>query len=157
MKVQTKYRVHQHHKFEDAGRKYAADLESEAVIEINEVEWELLNRDLTETTYATVEDLKPHFKTDRIFQGIERLHQLSKRGFLLSPIEDTKISPRSEEKLKLLVPLQFVEEKWRLDAVTNENRYHLLAALSKHAELETINIGGKSTTDFGEFVSIPRS
>ena len=154
MKVQTRYRVHQHHKFKHGGRKYAADLESEAIVEINDVEWALLDRDLTETTYATVEGLKSQFKIECLFKGIERLQQLSRRGYLLSPTESPKASPRSEEKLKLLVPLQFVQEKWRLDAVTNENRYHLLTALSKHAELETINIEGKSTADFGEFVSI---
>jgi len=154
MKVQTRYRVHQHHKFEHGGRKYAADLETGSVIEINEVEWELLNRDLTETSYATVEGLKSQFKTDQIFEGIERLQQLSKRRCLLSPTEGKKISPRSEERLKLLVPLQFVQEKWALDPVTNENRYHLLAALSKQVELETLNISGKPTADFGEFISI---
>ncbi|MCY3722838.1 MAG: glycosyltransferase [Candidatus Poribacteria bacterium] len=154
MKVQTKYRVHQHHKFEHGGRKYAADLESNITVEINEIEWALLNRDLTETIYETVEGLKSQFEIDQIFEGIERLQRLSRRRHLLSPTEVTRTSPQSEERLKLLVPIQFVQEQSALDAVTNENRYHLLAALSKHAELETLNTTGRSSVEFGEFVSI---
>ena len=156
MRVQTRYRVHQHHKFENNGRKYAADLESDTIVEINAVEWQLLNWDLTETIYATVEGLKSQFKIKQIFEGIERLERLSLRGQLLSPTDQTKTPPSSEEKLKLLVPLQFVEEKIELDTVTNENRYHLLAALSKHAKLETLNVTGDPSPKFGgsEFVSI---
>lgn len=154
MKVQTRYRVHQHHKFEHGGRKYIADLESEAVIEINEVEWELLNRDLTETLYATVEGLKSQFKAEWVFEGIERLQQLSRRGHLLSPTADTKTASQPSETLKLLVPFQFLSENSTLDPVTNENRYHLLAALSKHVELETFSFGNESSDHvFGEFVS----
>lgn len=154
MKVQTKYRVHQHYKFEHDGRKYAADLESNITIEINEIEWALLNRDLTETIYETVEGLKSQFEIDQIFEGIERLERLSRRRHLLSPTEVRKTSPQLEERLKLLVPIEFVQEKSTLDAVTNENRYHLLAVLSKHADLETLNTTGRPSVEFGEFVSI---
>ena len=154
MKVQTKYRVHNHYKFEHGGRRYAADLESGAIIEINEVEWELLNRDLAEKFYAIVEALRSQFKNEQIFEGIERLQRLSRYGYLLTPTKEARTYPQSGEKLKLLVPFEFVEEKKKLDAVTNENRYHLLESLSKHAELETISIGGKSVVDFGEFVSV---
>lgn len=154
MKVQTRYRVHQHHKFEHGGRKYAADMESEAIVEINDVEWELLNRDLTETLYVTVEGLKSQFKSERVFEGIERLQQFSERGHLLSPTTDTKTASQPPETLKVLVPFQFVSENSNLDPVTNENRYHLLAALSKHVELETFSFGSESSDhDFGEFVS----
>ncbi len=154
MKVQTRYRVHQHHKYEHCGRKYAADMESEVVIEINEVEWELLNRDLAETLYATVEGLKSKFKPEQVIEGIERLQQLSRRGHLLSPTADTKTVPQASEPLKLLVPFQFLAETGAMDTVTNENRYHLLTALSKHAELETFIFSSESSDDdFGEFVS----
>ncbi len=156
MKVQTKYRIHKHHKFEHCGRKYAADLESEAILEVNDVEWELLDRNLTQTIYATVEDLKSQFKIDQIFDGIERLESLSRRGYLLSPVgvmvkENTR---DPEAKLKLLVPLKFALENTALDAITNENRYHLLTALSKHAELETINVTGEAVPEILGFISV---
>ncbi len=156
MKVQTKYRIHQHHKFEHCGKKYIADLESEAVIEINEVEWELLNRDLTETLYATVEGLKLQFEIEQVFEGIERLESFSQRGHLLSPIEWMlkEESQIPEAKLKLLVPFQFALEKETLDPVTNENRYHFLKALSKYAELETINVTGDEVSEMLDFVSV---
>ena len=156
MKVQTKYRVHHHHKFENGGRKYAADLESDSIVEINGVEWELLNRDLTETIYTIVEALKFQFKTDQVFEGIERLESLSQRGHLLSPIsgviEDHTQNP--ETKLKLLVPFQFALEKDTLDTITNENRYHLLKALSRYAELETIDVMGNEAPEELDFVSV---
>ncbi len=126
MKTQDRYRVHQHHKFEHGGKKYAADTESDVIAEINDVEWALLNRDLAETIYATVEGLNSQFKTDQIFQGIERLQRLSRHGHLLSPTAETKKVPQATEPLKLLVPFQFLPEKSAQDAVTNENRYHLL-------------------------------
>ncbi|MDE0556644.1 MAG: glycosyltransferase [Candidatus Poribacteria bacterium] len=157
MKVQTKYRVHKHYKFEHGGRKYAADLESDAIVEINDVEWELLNRDLMETIYATVENLKSQFKTEQIFDGIERLERLSQRRHLLSPIADVLIPEEignPETKLKLLVPFQFALEKDTLDTVTNENRYHLLKALSKYTEVETIDVTGDEAPDILDFVSV---
>lgn len=156
MKVQTKYRVHKHHKFEHGGKKYAADTEFDVIVEINDVEWELLDRDLTQTIYATVEGLKSQFKTEQIFEGIERLESLSQRGCLLSPIsrviEDHTRNP--ETKLKLLVPFQFALEKDTLDTITNENRYHLLKALSKYTELETIDVTGDEAPDILDFVSV---
>ena len=156
MKIRTKYRIHQHHKFEHGGKKYAADMESDAIFEINDVEWELLNRDLTETLYTTVERLKLQFEIEQIFEGIERLESLSRRGHLLSPIggmlrEDSQIP---ETRLKLLVPFQFALEKDALDPVTNENRYHLLKALSKYTELETINVTGDEVSEILDFVSV---
>ena len=156
MKVQTKYRIHQHHKFEHCGKKYAADMESDAIVEIDDVEWELLNRDLTETLYATVEGLKLQFEIEQIFEGIERLESLSQRGHLLSPIEGMlkEESQIPEAKLKLLVPFQFALEKETLDPVTNENRYHFLKALSKYAELETINVTGDAAPEILDFVSV---
>lgn len=153
MKVEARYRVHQHCKFEQAGRKYAADLESDTIVEINNVEWELLDRDLTETLYATVEALKLQFKIEQIFEGIERLQWLSQRGQLLSPTWSTYTPSQSDRRLKLLVPFQFIPEKSFQDPVTNENRFHLLVALSKLAELETFNINGEPEHDFGGFVS----
>ncbi len=156
MKVQTRYRVHQHHKFKHGGKKYAADMESDTIIEINEVEWELLNCDLAETIYTIVENLKSRFKTEQIFESVERLQSLSQRGYLLSPIEKMlrEESQMPKTKLKLLVPFQFALEKERLDPVTNENRYHLLKALSKYAKLETINVTGDEVSDMLDFVSV---
>ncbi len=154
MKVQTSYRVHQHYKFEQNGKKYAADMESNAIVEISDVESELLDRDLTHTLYATVECLKSQFRTEQIFDGLEYLQQLSQRGQLLSPTRGACTFPQSEKKLKLLVPFQFVQEQSALDDITNENRYHLLTALSKHAELETFSTTGRPSAEFGEFVSI---
>jgi len=156
MKVQTKYRIHQHHKFEHGGKKYAADMKSDAIVEINDVEWELLNRDLTETLYATVEELKLQFEIEQIFEGIERLESLSRRGHLLSPIWRTlrEASQIPGTKLKLLVPFQFALEKDILDPATNENRYHLLKALSKYTELETINVTGDEVSEILDFVSV---
>lgn len=153
MKVETRYRVHQHCKFEQSGRKYAADLESDTIVEINDVEWELLDQDLTETLYATVERLRSKFKIEQIFEGIERLQQFSQRGQLSSPTWSTDTPSQSDRRLKLLVPFQFVPEKSVQDPVTNENRFHLLVALSKLADLETFNINGESEHDFGGFVS----
>ena len=155
MKVQTKYRIHKHHKFEHCGRKYAADMESDAIVEVNDVEWALLDRDLTQAIYATVEGLKSQFKIDQIFDGIERLESFSRRGHLLSPVgmvvkENTR---DPEAKLKLLVPLKFALENTTLDAITNENRYHLLTTLSKHAELETINVTGEAVPEILDFIS----
>ena len=156
MKVQTKYRIHQHHKFEHGGKKYAADMESDTIIEINDVEWELLNCDLAETIYTIVENLKSRFKTEQIFESVERLENLSQRGRMLSPIEVMAREKNSneEKKLKVLVPFQFVLEKTALDTTTNENRYHLLKALSKYAELETINITGDEPLETLDFVSV---
>ena len=156
MKIHTKYRVHKHHKFEHAGRKYAADMESDAIVEINDVEWELLNCDLAKAIYVNVETLKLRFKVEQVFDGFERLESLSQRGHLLSPVnvirrEDTQ---DPEAKLKLLIPLEFALEKNTLDAVTTENRYHLLVALSKYAKLETINVTGEEIPEILDFVSV---
>lgn len=156
MRVQPRYRVHQHHKFEHAGRKYAADLEAAAIVEINDVEWALLDLDLAQTLYATIEALKSQFKIEQIFEGVERLENLSQRGHLLTPI-DMRVREEiqnQETKLKLLVPFQFALEKDELDAITSENRYHLLAALSKYAELETINVTGDEAPEMLDFVSV---
>ena len=38
------YRLNRHHKFEQSGRKYVADLETNAIIEVNDIEWDILNR-----------------------------------------------------------------------------------------------------------------
>ena len=157
MKVQTKYQIHQHHKFEHGGKKYAADMKSDAIVEIDEVEWALLNCDLTQTIYTIVKGLKSQFKTERIFQGFERLESLSRRGHLLSPIEGTVSGESRHQEVplnKLLVPFQFAVEKNDLDSVTNENRYHLLKALSKYTELETINVTGDAAPEVLDFVSV---
>ena len=157
MKVQTKYRIHQHHKFEHGGKKYAADIESDTVVEIGKVEWALLNCDLMQTIYAIVKGLKSQFKAEQIFQGFERLESLSRRGHLLSPTEGTVSGQSRQQEVsinKLLVPFQFALEKNDLDSVTNENRYHLLKALSKYTELETINVTGDAAPEILDFVSV---
>ena len=52
------YHLKPHHKFEREGRKYAADLETNDIIEINDVEWDILSRYGTQTDYQIVEALK---------------------------------------------------------------------------------------------------
>ena len=131
-------------------------MESDAIVEINDVEWELLNRDLTETLYATFEGLKLQFEIEQIFEGVERLENLSQRRHLLSPIEGMarEESQIPETKLKVLVPFQFALEKETLDPVTSENRYYLLKALSKYTELETINVTDDKASEMLDFVSV---
>ena len=60
MGPQQHYRLKQHHKFEQDGRKYVADLETSDIVPLKDVEWEILSRYASETRYQIVEGLKKH-------------------------------------------------------------------------------------------------
>ncbi len=136
------YRLKPHHKFEQEGRKYVADLETNDVIEINDVEWDILSRYGTQTEYQIVEGLKEKYKVTSVFEGITRLKSLGKRGQLLTQIpksagELDTFQPISSE-LKLLVPFGFRRDEASIDYITNLNRYQLLSSLAQSAKLETL-------------------
>ena len=152
MAFHAHYHLNRHHKFEQGGRKYAADLEANNIIQINDVEWEILDRYATQTEHQIVEGLKEKYKITSIFDGIERLERLGQRGSLLSPIdgvmEQTADSWKQENrKPQLLVPFHFTKEKTSLDYVTNLNRYQLLIHLAKSAVLETLTFSEAGKTD----------
>ena len=136
------YRLNRHHKFEQSGRKYVADLETNDIIEVNDVEWDILNRYATQTQYQIVEGLKEKYKVTSVFDGITRLEGLGKRGQLLSQIPESVgdfdgFQP-IREQLRLLVPFGFRKEESSIDYTTNLNRYQLLSSLAQHAALETL-------------------
>ena len=145
MEFHAHYRLKRHHKFEQGDRKYVADLETNNIIQINDVEWEILDRYGTQSLYKIVEGLKKNYKIASIFDGIERLERLGQQGSLLSPIdeatEQTAYSWKQENrKPKLLVPFHFTQENTLLDHTTNLSRYQLLTNLAQFADLETLNL-----------------
>lgn len=135
------YRLNRHHKFEQGGCKYVADLETNDIIEINDIEWDILNHYGTQTEYQIVEALKEKYKVTSIFEGITRLEWLGKRGQLLTQISESDGKPDTFQpisgELKLLVPFGFGKESASIDYITNLNRYQLLSSLARRAELET--------------------
>lgn len=141
MTSNTDYRLNRHHKFKQGGRKYVADLETNDIIEVNDVEWDILDRYGMQTHYQIVEALKETYKSTAIFDGIARLEQLGKRGQLLARIPNSagkaNISEHIDSKLKVLVPFNFIKEKSSLDYITNLNRYQLLTAVAQSVALET--------------------
>ncbi len=141
------YRLKQHHKFEQDGRKYIADLETHEVIQVNDVEWDVLDRYATQTQYQIVEELKEKYKVASIFEAIERLEQLGQQGSLLSSINGTMRQTVNNPKPRLLVPFHFTKEKTSLDYVTNLNRYQLLTHLTQFADLETLTFSEAGKTD----------
>ena len=147
MAFHTHYRLKRHHKFEQGGRKYVADLETNDIIQVNDVEWEILARYGTQSLYKIVEGLKENHKTASIFNRIERLERLGQQGFLLSPIDEATEQTPDSRKPKLLVPFHFTKEKTSLDYLTNLNRYQLLIHLAKAAELETLTFTEAGKTD----------
>jgi glycosyltransferase involved in cell wall biosynthesis len=152
MAFHTHYRLNRHRRFEQDGRKYVADLETNDIIQVNDVEWEILDRYGTQTEHQIVEELKDKYKITSIFDGIERLERLGQQGLLSSPIdgvmEQTTDSWKQENrKPKLLVPFHFTKEKTSLDYVTNLNRYQLLIHLAKVAALETLTFSESGKTD----------
>ena len=142
MVAHTRYRLKQHHKFEQDDRKYVADLETGDIVQINDVEWEILSRYASQTRYQIVEALKKTYKLTAIFDGIERLEQLGRQGTLLHRVVEA-VEPTAahgqqrDQKLKVLVPFHFTKEKTSLDYTTNLNRYQLLTHLTQFADLET--------------------
>ncbi len=145
----TDYRLNRHHKFQQDGRKYVADLETNDIIEVNDVEWDILGRYATQTAYQIVEALKGKYKSTTVFEGIARLQRLSKHGQLLTQIPNTgrksDVSQHIDRKLKVLVPFDFTKEKSALDYITNLNRYQLLTTLTQAAELETLSFSKVKT------------
>ena len=139
----ARYRLKQHHKFEQDDRKYVADLETGDIVQINDVEWEILSHYASQTRYQLVEALKKTYKLTAIFDGIERLEQLGRQGTLLHRVVEA-VEPTAapgqqrDQKPKILVPFHFTEEKSSLDYLTNLNRYQFLTHLATFAELETL-------------------
>ena len=138
MGPQWRYRLKQHHTFEQDGRKYVADLETSDIVPLKDVEWEILSRYASQTRYQIVEGLKKTYKLTDIFEGIERLERLGQQGSVLSPIIETAAPPILNRPPKLLVPFHFAREKPALDYITNLSRYQGLTHLAELAELETL-------------------
>ena len=144
MVTYTRYRLKQHHKFEQDDRKYVADLETGDIVQINDVEWQILSRYASQTRYQIVEALKKTYKLTDIFDGIERLEQLGRQGTLLHRVVEA-VEPtvahgqQRDQKPKILVPFHFTGEKSSLDYLTNLNRYQFLTHLAAFAELETLS------------------
>ena len=152
MAFHAHYRLNRHRKFEQDGRKYVADIETNNLIQINDAEWEILDRYGTQTEHQIVEGLKDKYKITSIFSGIERLEQIGRQGALLSPIDrvaaQTADSWKQENrKPKLLVPFHFTKEKTSLDYLTNLNRYQLLIHLAKSSVLETLTFSEAGKAD----------
>ena len=58
MVSQRRYRLKQHHTFEQDGRKYVVDLETSDIVPLKDVEWEILSRYASQTLYQIVEGSK---------------------------------------------------------------------------------------------------
>ena len=152
MTLHVHYRLNRHRKFERDGQKYVADLETNAIVEVNDVEWEVLSRYGTRTHYQIVEELKETYKIESIFDGIERLERLGQRGSLLSAIDGTARQTvnnwkQRDRKPKVLVPFHFTKEKTSLDYGANLNRYQLLTHLTQFADLETLTFSKAGEAD----------
>ena len=152
MAFHAHYRLNRHRKFEQGGRKYVADLETNGIIQVNDVEWEILARYGAQSQYQIVEGLKEKYKITSIFDGIERLERLGQQSSLLSAIDgaakrDIDSWKQKDGKPKLLVPFHFTKEKTSLDYLTNLNRYQLLIHLAKAAALETLTFSEAGKTD----------
>ena len=171
MVSRRRYGLKRHHKFEEDGRKYVADLETGDLVQINDVEWEILSRYASQTLYQIVRRLKDKYKLATLFEGIERLERLGQQGSVLSPMVEPVAPMRANREQtdrmpKLLVPFQFTQEKSALDYLTGVNRYQFLRHLSAFADLETLafsEIGGekKDVPDFDEVrvrsIDVPKS
>ena len=151
MVSRTRYRLKQHHKFEQDDRKYVADIETGDIVQINDVEWEILSRYASQTLYQMIEVLKKTYKLTTIFDGIERLEHLGREGTLLHPVVEA-VEPtvahwqQRDQKPKVLVPFHFTVEKSSLDYITNLNRYQFLTHLAAFAELETLSFPEEKKT-----------
>ena len=138
MLSRTRYRLKQHHKFEQDDQKYVADLETGDIVQINDIEWEILSRYESQTHHQIVEALKKEYKLTAIFDGIERLERLGQQGGPLTPTVEAAEPTTPNRPPKLLVPFHFTKEKSALDYITNLNRYQSLKHLAEFAELETL-------------------
>lgn len=144
MTFNVDYRPNRHHKFKQGRRKYVADLETNAIIEVNDVEWEVLARYGNQTNYEIVEALKGKYKVNAIFDGIARLERLGKQGQLLTQIP-TSVRKPIHAKRKVLVPFEFTKEKPAPDYITYLNRYQLLTAVAESVALETLHFSKNAT------------
>ena len=157
MTSNTDYRLNRHHKFKQGGRKYVADLETNEIIQVNDVEWDILDRYGIQTHYQIVEALKEKYKSTAIFEGIARLERLGKRGQLLAQIPHStskaNISEQLDSKLKVLVPFNFIKEQSSLDYITHLNRYQLLTAVAQSVALETFGFSHIGQ-DSGQFPNV---
>ena len=152
MTLHTPYRLNRHRKIQQHGQKYIADLETNDIVQVNDVEWEILSRYGTQTQYQIVEELKEKYKIESIFDGIERLEQLGQQGSLLSAIDRAAKQTangwkQENRKPKLLVPFHFTKEKTSLDYATNLHRYQLLTHLTQFAALETLTFSKAGEED----------
>ena len=149
MVSQRRYRLKRHYKFEQNDHKYIADLETGDIVEVNAVEWEIFSHYGSQTRYQIVEGLKRKYKVSAIFDGIERLERLGRRGSLLSPTVAAAALPSTggNRHPKVLVPFDFTQEKLVLDHAANLKRYQLLTHLTKHVELETFNFSKNRPVD----------
>lgn len=151
MVFNTDYRLNRHHKFQQNGHRYVADLETNDIIEVNDVEWDILSRYGTQTQHQIVEELKEKYKVSSVFDGMTRLQGLGKRGKLLTrtpkSASEHNTSQAIEGKLKLLVPFDFTKEKSSLDYIANLNRYKLLTSLTESADLETFAFSQRKKTN----------
>ena len=156
MTSNTDYRLNRHHKFKQGGRKYVADLGTNEIIQVNDVEWDILDRYGIQTHYQIVEALKEKHKSTAIFDGIARLERLGKQGQLLVQMPNSPSNPNGSEqingKLKVLVPFNFTKEKGSVDYITNLNRYQLLTAVAQSVALETFGFShiGQNSGQFPE-------
>ena len=105
----TRYRLKQHHKFEQDDQKYVADLETGDIVQINDVEWEILSRYESQTHHQIVEALKKEYKLTAIFDGIERLERLGQQGGLLTPIVEAAAPTMPNRPPKVIGPLPFYQ------------------------------------------------
>lgn len=141
MTSHTNYRLNRHHKFKQEGRKYVADLETNEIIQVNDVEWDILDRYGTQTHYQIVEELKETYKSTAIFDGIARLERLGTQGHLLAQIPNaaspSNVSEHIDSTFKVCVPFNFTKEKASVDYITHLNRYQLLTAIAPSVALET--------------------
>ncbi len=159
MVSRRRYHLKQHHKFEQDGRKYVADLETSDIIQVNDVEWEILSRYESQTRYQIVEALKERHKLTDIFDGIGRLERLGQQGSILSPIvepvEPMAANGKQTDRMpKVLVPFHFTKEKSTLDYLTNLNRYQFLTHLAEFAELETLAFPEEKKEDFQDLDAV---
>ena len=163
----THYDLKRHRKFEHEGDKYVVDLETGNVVQVNDVEWDILDHYGTQTSYQIVEQLKANHKVTSIFEGIEYLERLGQRGVLLHPRDEMPAQPtanwkQTQRKPKLLVPFHFAQEESSHDFITNLNRYQMLTHLAKFAVLETLKFSKtgqaeqerQTKQDFGEDIYI---
>ena len=131
VRFNTDYRLNRHHKFKQNDRTYVADLETNAIVEVDEVEWDILQRYGTQTQYQIVEALKEKYKVNAIFDGISTIGTAGQARTTFNPDTDfsqdtlTLYNP-SIANLRYWFPLSLPKRSRSLDYITHLNRFHLL-------------------------------